>query len=105
MKDADEVLPMRDLGPTPMILPDGSPDAEGCQQLRMVMEYYGVNTPMVAMIGGTLSYEFGLGGETPGIVQTELISVFCCILPIGCHNCRLRLYYVWFTRIRPRAKC
>ena len=43
---------------------------------------------MVAMIGGTLSYEFGLGGETPGIVQTELISVFCCILPIGCHNCR-----------------
>ena len=51
------------------------------------MELYGVNTPMVAMIGGTLSYEFGLGGETPGIVQTELISVFCCILPVGCHNC------------------
>ncbi|MEC7255431.1 MAG: hypothetical protein VXV76_02340 [Candidatus Thermoplasmatota archaeon] len=29
VKDVDEVLPMRDLGPTPMILPDGSPDAEG----------------------------------------------------------------------------
>ena len=29
VKDAPEQLPMRDLGPTPMILPDGSPDAEG----------------------------------------------------------------------------
>ncbi|DAC57628.1 MAG TPA: hypothetical protein HA354_05075 [Candidatus Poseidoniaceae archaeon] len=29
VKDSDEELPMRDLGPTPMILSDGSPDAEG----------------------------------------------------------------------------
>jgi len=29
VKDGDEELPMRDLGPTPMILSDGSPDAEG----------------------------------------------------------------------------
>ena len=29
VKDSDEQLPMRDLGPTPMILPDGSPDSEG----------------------------------------------------------------------------
>ena len=29
VKDSDEPLPMRDLGPTPMILPDGSPDSEG----------------------------------------------------------------------------
>ena len=29
VKDDDEALPMRDLGPSPMILPDGSPDAEG----------------------------------------------------------------------------
>tara|TARA_B100000900_G_scaffold74121_2_gene59068 strand:+ start:22671 stop:23990 length:1320 start_codon:yes stop_codon:yes gene_type:complete len=29
VKDEDEVLQMRDLGPKPMILPDGSPDPEG----------------------------------------------------------------------------
>ena len=29
VKDEDEVLQMRDLGPKPMILPDGSPDSEG----------------------------------------------------------------------------
>ena len=29
VKDDHETLPMRDLGPTPMILSDGSPDAEG----------------------------------------------------------------------------
>ena len=29
VKDDEEILPMRDLGPTPMILSDGSPDAEG----------------------------------------------------------------------------
>jgi len=29
VKDENEVLQMRDLGPKPMILPDGSPDPEG----------------------------------------------------------------------------
>ena len=29
VKDDDDQLPMRDLGPAPMILPDGSPDSEG----------------------------------------------------------------------------
>ena len=29
VKDVEEELPMRDLGPSPMILPDGSPDPEG----------------------------------------------------------------------------
>ena len=75
-----------------------------CQQLLMTMECYGVSTPMVAMIGGTQSYEFGLGGETPGILRTELISVaftIFCLLVVTIVG--LRLYYVWFTRIRPRS--
>ena len=29
VKDDSDALPMRDLGPTPMILSDGSPDTEG----------------------------------------------------------------------------
>ena len=57
---------------------------------------------MVIMIGGTMNYESGSGGETLDIVKLTVLELVGLMVAVILMVIGIRLYYVWFTRIRPR---
>ena len=54
------------------------------------------------MIGGMLNYESGLGGEPLQILGFSLVESILILATLVLTSICFRLFYVWYTRIRPR---
>ena len=57
---------------------------------------------MVIMIGGTLNYVFGLGGSLLDLLGFSLVESILILISVILVSISARLFYVWYTRIRPR---